>query len=266
MIDTHAHLDMKPFDIDRTEVISRAIKAGVSTIITIGIDIETSKKAIVLAEAHPGIYAAVGLHPHEAGRLCRVDIGELERLARHPRVVAIGEMGMDLYRDYAPEEAQRQALRWQLGLALKLDKPIIIHCRQADREVISQLQDYISSRNPGNSNPPGVIHCFSGDGDTASKYLEMGFYLGFGAYTGYLASKKIHSVIAGIPSDRFVVETDCPYLPPQSHRGQRNEPSYIPLTVETLATIRHVSPEVVARETTRNARRLFRLPDTESRD
>jgi TatD DNase family protein len=260
VIDTHAHLDMDAFDEDREEVISRACESGVTTIITIGIDIATSRKSIELAETHSGVYATVGLHPHEAGKFGEADIAEMGRLAAHPKVVAIGETGLDLYRNYAPEEAQRQLLGWQLELAARLDKPIIIHCRQAEREVIPLLDKWISELPPGRQ-IPGVIHCFSGNIDAARKYLDMGFYISFGAYIGYPRSKELHAVIAGIPSDRIVVETDCPFLPPQSHRGKRNEPAYVPLTVATLATIRNVPTEAIADETTCNASRLFHLPD-----
>jgi TatD DNase family protein len=259
MIDTHAHLDMDDFDRDREDVISRAHEAGVTTIITIGINLESSRKAVDLAENHPRIYAVVGVHPHGAERFTAGDLAGLEKLTVHPRVVAVGETGVDLFRNYAPEETQRLVMLQHLGLAAKVDKPVIIHCRQGERVVIPALRDWVGNRKGLGS--PGVIHCFNGDSEAARQYLNMGFYIAFGAYTGYPMSKKLHPVINIIPADRLVVETDCPFLPPQSRRGQRNEPSYIPLTVQALAQIRGVPAEDLARMTTDNARKLFRLGD-----
>jgi TatD DNase family protein len=180
-------------------------------------------------------------------------------------VVAIGEIGLDLYRNYSPRESQLQVLVWQLELAMRLELPVVIHCRQAEKDMLTLLRDWASSHNAPKGRPRGVVHCFSGDMDTAQQYLDMGFFISLGAYIGYPSSRHIYDVIRDIPQDRLVLETDSPFLPPQTHRGQRNEPSYLPFTVESLAEIREVSPETVARETTRNARRLFRIvPETEA--
>jgi len=261
IVDTHAHLDMAPFKRDCADVIARARDAGVSTIITVGIDLESSRQVIKLAENHPEIVATVGFHPHNVTGVREGDIANLAHMANHPRVVAIGEVGLDFYRRYSSQEAQLQVLKWQLELAVRVDLPVVIHCRQAEKDMLPLLRDWASRHKHLRGQPRGVIHCFSGDIDTARQYLDMGFFVSLGAYIGYPASVNMHSVIRSLPRDRLVVETDSPFLPPQSHRGKRNEPAYLPLTVELLAEIRQVSPETIAQETTKNARRLFRLPD-----
>jgi len=263
IVDTHAHLDMARFGKDRAEVIDRALDSGVSTIVTVGIDLESSRKAIRLAESYSGVLAAVGFHPHEAAGVTEADIDDLARIADLPRVVAIGEAGLDFYRNRSPREAQLQVLEWQLGLAVELDLPVVIHCRQAENDMLPLLRNWTANhRQPGRLST-GVIHCFSGDVDLARQYLDMGFHISFGAYIGYPSSRHLHSVIRSIPQDRLVVETDSPFLPPQSHRGKRNEPAYITLTVQLLADIRQVPPETLARETTQNAHQLFRWPNSE---
>ncbi len=259
IIDTHAHLDMDHFDKDRAEAIARALDSGVSKIVTVGINLESSKKAIELAENHAGVLATVGFHPHEADRVTEEDIASLAKIADHPTVVAIGEIGLDFYRNLSPREAQLQTLKWQLEVARKLGLPVIIHCRQAEKDMLVLLHDWTSAHQGSHGQPRGVIHCFSGDIATARQYLDMGFFISFGAYIGYPSSKHMHAVIRDIPQDRLVVETDSPFLPPQNHRGQRNEPAYLPSTVELLARIRKTSPGTVAEETTQNAHRLFRL-------
>ncbi len=259
IVDTHAHLDMNAFDSDRDEVIARAVDTGVSTIITVGIDVKSSKQAIELAERYPEILATVGIHPHEAGRATRADIDSLAEIATHSRVVAIGEVGLDFYRDYSPRKAQLQALAWQLELAAELEMPVVIHSREAHEEMLGILREWTSRSEKSPEQSPGVIHCFSGDSDTARQYLDMGFYLSLGAYIGYPASREAHGVIRSIPRNRLLVETDCPFLSPQKYRGKRNEPSYLPLTVEVLAKIRKEPLETVAGETTENAHRLFRM-------
>jgi len=257
IVDTHAHLDMDAFDEDRNDMIGRALGSGVNTIITAGTDLESSQKAIKLAEEHPEVLAAAGFHPHGAEKVKEEDIARLAEIARHPRVVAIGEMGLDFYRNLSPREAQIQVLKWQLELAVQLNLPVIIHCRQAEKDLLPLLRDWTSSQKPGRS--PGVIHCFMGDSNAAREYLDMGFFLSLGAYIGYPASRRAYATIKAIPDDRLLVETDSPFLPPQNLRGQRNEPAYVSLTVEMLAEIRGVFPDQIARETTRNAHHLFRL-------
>lgn len=260
LIDTHAHLDMSAFDEDREETIVRALNAGVGNIITVGTDLESSQKAVELSKRYAGIFAAVGIHPHEAAAIEKSDIARLCEIAGHPKVVAIGETGLDFYRDYSPKEAQIQALKWQLALSAELELPVIIHCRQAEADMLNLLSSCISDYGGVDKQYKGVIHCFSSDINTAKEYLNMGFYLALGAYIGYPKSAVTHDTIRSITGDSLLVETDCPFLPPQSYRGKRNEPSYLPLTVKALAAIRGESYENVARMTTQNAQRLFCLP------
>lgn len=255
IIDTHAHLDMPEFDSDRETVIKRAVAAGVSYIITNGIDLESSRKAVHLSEKYPSVFATVGFHPQDAGKMRPGDVDELARLAEHPRVVAIGEIGLDYYREKAPRQIQQQVLNRQLALAVTMDLPVVIHARQAEPDIIGILENWVLTRkiDPGKI---GVIHCFNGNHTIAQKYLEMGFHLGLDAYIGY-PSSRMSDVIRSIPADRLLIETDCPFLPPQNYRGQRNEPSYLPLTLATLAEIRSEPPKKTARQTSENARFLF---------
>ncbi|MFC2035771.1 TatD family hydrolase [Chloroflexota bacterium] len=257
IIDTHAHLGAKDFKEDLTEVIIRALQASVSTIITVGVDLESNQAAINLAEKYPEVLAAVGFHPHQANTVKETDVDKLAKFVDHPKVVAIGEAGLDFYRNYSSRDVQLQVLKWQLKLAIGLEVPVIIHCRQAETELLSLLSDCIRHHKNPSIRYQGVIHCFMGNTNTAQQYLDMGFHLSFGAYIGYPNASNMHAVIKGIPQDRLLVETDCPFLPPQVQRGQRNEPAYLPLTVALLAEIREVSFDTISRETTQNALRLF---------
>lgn len=258
ILDTHAHLDMPQFDSDREAVIQRAIAAGVSHIITAGIDLESSQHAIELAGRHSAVLATVGFHPQEARRMKNDDINKLAELAKSPRVVAIGEIGLDYYREKATREVQLQVLKQQLALAVIIDLPVVIHSRQAERDMPNVLKDWMLSFKTSRTRV-GVIHCYSGNVITAHKYLDIGFYISFGAYIGY-PSSHLSEVIKVIPSDRLLIETDCPFLPPQSHRGKRNEPAYLPMTLAALARIRGESVEKLAQQTTENAWRLFKRP------
>ncbi len=256
IIDTHAHLDMAPFSADRAEVITRAQEAGVGRIITIGIDLASSEVAIRLAEDYNGVWATVGIHPQHAAGVSEADFEKLTALARHPRVVALGEIGLDFFRDYSPHDAQIGVLERQLELAKKLGLPVVIHCRRAEREMIPRLRAWTSGLT---GTRVGVIHCFSGDEATLSHYLGMGFYVSLGAYIGYPSSSAMRGVVKSIPADRLLLETDSPYLPPQSRRGKRNEPAYVTETMRLLAEMRGASQEELSRETTANAERLFHL-------
>jgi TatD DNase family protein len=258
LIDTHAHLDVKEFDNDRSEVIARAVSAGVTTIITVGTDISSSQKAIELAEKYPQLYAAVGVHPHDAGRVEGSYHTQLKDLAKHPRVVAIGETGLDFYRNYSPREAQFAILRAQLELVAELSLPIIIHTRRAVQETIEILSDWVKRHFANSGKPRGVIHCFSEDVQTAKKFLDLGFYISFAGYATYPQSEAL-LVAKTIPIDKIMVETDCPFLTPQKYRGKRNEPSYVALTAEKLANALGLSIEKFATQTTENAQRLFNL-------
>ncbi|MEW6141874.1 MAG: TatD family hydrolase [Chloroflexota bacterium] len=259
IIDTHAHLDMPHFNSDRDKVISRAREAGVTTIINVGIDLKSSEHAIKLAEANSDIFAAVGFHPHEVSSVTTADVRRLIDLTRHKKVVAIGEIGLDYYRGYSTRKAQQKVLEWQLEVAADTGLPVIIHSRQAEKDMVATLRKWTSSPKLQNNSLRGIIHCFSGNIEIARQYLDMGFYISLGAYIGYPTSLSSHRTIRDIPTNRVLIETDSPFLPPQSRRGQRNEPSFLPVTLMALADIKEASLEVIAKETTDNARRVFRL-------
>jgi TatD DNase family protein len=259
IFDTHAHLDMPHFDTDREEMIERAQDAGVSLINTIGIDVESSRKAIELAEKHPGVVASIGLHPNESALVSKEDIDRLKQLSKHPRVVAIGELGLDYYRDETPRDAQLKVLRWELALAQEVRLPIIIHCRQAQEFLMPVIGEWCDSYLLPEDKPRGVLHCFGSDAQTAEWYIKRGFYISIGAYIGYPSSSQLRETLSSLPVERLVVETDCPFLPPQKYRGKRNEPAYTVITVGVLADIKNVTVEEMAEQTTRNAIKLFNI-------
>ena len=258
LIDTHAHIDMHHFDHDRDDVISRAMDNGVSRILTVGIDVKSSEAAIKLAETYKCIFASVGFHPHEAAKITQTDIRNLAQLAKNQRAVAIGEIGLDFYRNSASHQAQRQVMEWQLSLATETNLPVIIHSRQADDATIEVLEKWVSD-NPTSNDVRGVIHCFNSSRAVAEKYIDLGFNISLGAYIGYPSSVSKHEDIKHIPLNRLLIETDSPFLPPQTHRGKRNEPALITATLNSLATIRGIPPEAVAKETTSNAIQTFRF-------
>ncbi len=257
VIDTHAHLDMPEFDSDRDIVISRAFENGVTLINTIGINLPSCQRAIGLAEKYPGIIASVGFHPQESDGVDKADVGILAQLAQHPRVVAIGEMGLDYYRLKSSREKQIEVLKWQLKLAEEVNKPIIIHCREAQEDMLKIIRSWVGTDPTPLRRPRGVLHCFSGDLETAEQYISMGFFIALGAYIGYPSSGRLRDTIKNISSNYLVVETDSPFLPPQKYRGQRNEPFYSTITLGVLAEIQGLSSEEMAMKTTSNARRLF---------
>jgi len=246
---------MTDFAVDCDAVIERAVEAGVNKIITAGTSVKSSEKAIALAEKYPQVFAAVGIHPHESAGVQKADISRIAELAKNHKVVALGEMGLDFYRNYASQDSQYETLKWQLELASELRLPVIIHARQSTKEVLEILSEWVKQ---SHAESPGVIHCFQGDISAARTYLEMGFHLAFGGYIGY-PNSRLTEVMKTIPEDRLLVETDAPYLPPQKYRGQRNEPAYIRFTLEKMAEIRETTAEQVGKQTTENAMRLFRL-------
>jgi len=260
LIDSHTHLDMSRFDTDREKVIQRAAQSGVTTIINVGIDLASSQKTTEMAQRYPTVLAAVGIHPQEVKNISENEISTLADLARKTKVIAIGEIGLDFYRDCAPHEQQIKVLQWQLALADEMQLPIIIHCRQAEKEMVTTLTDWHASHG-FSSVPSGVIHCFNGSLELANNYINLGFYISLGAYIGYPSSKSLREVIKALPMDKLLIETDCPFLPPQSRRGQRNEPAYVEETATELGLIKGLSLEVVADCTTANAKQIFRIPD-----
>ena len=266
IVDTHAHLDMKDFDNDRGEVIARAEQAGVFRILTVGTGMPASEEAVAIADKHPSVYAAVGIHPHDALGVSKTDIDRLKELSKHPKVLALGEMGLDFYRMYSPRDAQGQVLQWQLELAIELRLPVIIHARQSAREMMHVLSEWMKQRGDISGKAPGVIHCFGNNIQSlidelkiAQHYLGLGFYLAFGGYVSY-AGSKAPELLKALPADRLLLETDCPFLPPQQYRKQRrNEPAYVTVTLQVMAEARGVTIEEMARQTTENANKLFKF-------
>lgn len=255
LIDSHSHIDMRQFNKDRDSVMERARRAGVAAVVDVGCDIASSEAAIALAERYDEVFATVGFHPHSAAAMGNGDIERLAELAKHPRVVAIGEIGLDFYRNLSPREAQVEAFRGQLDLARELDMPVVIHSRQASDEVFDIL-----SRWAGKSdNPLGVLHCFSGERRLASEYIDMGFFISIAGPVTYGKSSAA-DIACHLPLDKLLIETDCPFLTPHPHRGKRNEPSYVSLVAEKIGELRGIPGEEVAQCTADNAIRLFRLP------
>jgi TatD DNase family protein len=258
LVDTHAHLDMDDFDSDRDEVLSHAQAAGIEKIVTVGIDVASSKKAIELAAKYSWIYPAVGVHPHDAKKVERTDISRLRELAAHPKVVAIGEIGLDFYRNISPKEKQVQVVNWQLDLAAELNLPVIIHARQAVPETLSVLAEWVKRKSSSNYAPRGVVHCFSEDENVAKQYLKLGFMISFAGYVSYPSSKAA-MIARSIPVDKIMIETDSPFLPPQGYRGKRCEPAYVAITASVLANSFGMELEEFAHKTSENAARLFKI-------
>lgn len=258
LIDTHAHLDDARYDADRDAVMARAREAGVGAFITIGCDLATSRAAVELAARHPGVYAAVGVHPHDVKRIEDGWYDELRRLAGHEKVVAYGEIGLDYHYNHSPPKLQRERFREQIGLARELHLPVIVHTREAQEDTVAILREERADQ------MGGVFHCFSGDTWLAREALALGFYLSFSGVLTFRNAAPLQAIAQTVPLDRLLVETDCPYLTPVPHRGQRNEPAFVKLVAEKIAEVRAsrqpLTVEEVERITSDNARRLFKIP------
>lgn len=251
--DTHVHLNLDPYDGDRDDVIARARDAGVELIVNVGFDLATSRESIALAESHEFIYASVGMHPHDAAALTDDVLTELRSLASHPKVVAIGETGLDHYRDLSPRDAQDAAFRSQIRLARELGLPLIVHSRDALADTLRIVDD------EGAPEAGGVMHCFPGDAEYAREVIARGFHVGIGGPVTYSNRGRLVAVAESVPLNRLLLETDAPWLPPAPHRGKRNEPSYVALVARAIADIRGLAVADLARATTGNALRLFRV-------
>jgi TatD DNase family protein len=249
LVDSHAHLDDPAFDADREEVIERARRNAVAAIVTVGTDRASCEKARAIAEAHEGIYAALGYHPHESDRYAEDDLSALRELARASKVVAIGETGLDYAKKLAGAENQKRLFRRHLALARELGKPVVVHCRDAHADTRAILREADSTR--------GVIHCFSGNADDAREYVAMGFYLSIAGPVTFTNAHALRQTVRSIPLDRMLIETDCPLLTPVPHRGKRNEPSYVLYTAAAVAEAHGATREQVAEKTARNAAELF---------
>lgn len=253
LFDTHAHLDDGRFAGDLGAVLDRARAAGVERILTIGIDLETSRNAVRLAQEHDLLSAVVGIQPNHVAEAGEGDFDEIAKLLDEPKVVAIGETGLDRYWDRAPFELQEAYFRRHLKLGREKGLPVVIHCREAEGDVVRVLrEDYVAF-----GAVRGVMHSFSGDAETARACLEMGLHVSFAGMVTFKNNQALRDVARIVPLDRLLVETDSPYLAPMPHRGKRNEPSYVAHTAACLAEVFGVAPETLAEATARNARALF---------
>jgi TatD DNase family protein len=263
LVDSHCHLNDKKFDKDRDAVIQRARNAGVTAMVCIGYDVESSRRAVDIANSHDGVYAAVGVHPHDAKTLRPRDIDQLSRLADSAKVVAVGEIGLDYYRDLSPRDIQQGAFRDQLELARSLSVPVVIHARNADEETFEIIAEYEKQalRDWPKDRPLGIMHCFAGDLPLALRYIEIGFMISIPTTVTYPDADRTRSVTRGIPLRWMAVETDAPYLAPQRIRGKRNEPACVVDAVECVASVRGAKFEDVAEGTALSAAWLFGLGD-----
>ena len=253
LFDTHAHYDDESFDADRDAVLTALPEQGVGLILNPGCDVESSRKAVRYAAAYPHVYAAVGIHPENCGGCTAGDLDAIRALAQQPKTVAIGEIGLDYYwAENPPRDFQQQVLRQQLALARELALPVIIHDREAHADTLAIVREF-----PGVT---GVFHCFSGSPEVARELLKMGWYLGFDGPVTYKNARRAPEVAAVTPLDRMLIETDSPYMTPVPYRGRRNDSGYVHLVAEKLAEWKGVTPEEMARVTTENGKRLFRIP------
>jgi TatD DNase family protein len=265
LTDTHCHLDFRAFDNDREDVLKRCQEAGITRILNPGVDLESSRSAVRLAEKHAQIYAAVGVHPNDGVSWNTSTSQALRSLADHPRVAAIGEIGLDFYRNTTDRALQVRIFREQLDLAAEMGLPVIIHSRQALREtleILSAWRDELVRSNSALADQPGVLHSFEGDLELALQTIEMNFYLGVGGPVTFRNAPEKRALLSAIPLDVMLLETDAPFLAPTPHRGERNEPAYISWVAETLATLTNTPLSSVARVTTHNAASLFAWRET----
>ncbi len=251
LFDTHVHLNAEQFEEDLEEVIGRAQAEGVSHMVVVGFDRPTITKAMELAEAYDFIFACVGWHPVDAIDMKDEDMAWIEELAAHPKVVAIGEMGLDYHWDKSPKDVQKDVFRRQIRLAKKVKLPIVIHNRDATADVVEIL------REEGAGEVGGIMHCYSGSVEVAKECLDMNFYISLGGPVTFKNAKKPKEVAEAVPLEKLLIETDCPYLAPHPYRGKRNEPAYVKLVAEQIAELKGLAFEEVAQATTENAKRLF---------
>ncbi|APB37804.1 TatD family deoxyribonuclease [Heyndrickxia coagulans] len=255
LFDTHVHINDEAFKDDLEATIARAREAGVEKMTVVGFDRPTIQKAMALIDQYPFLYAAIGWHPVDAIDMKDEDLDWIESLAHHPKVVAIGEIGLDYHWDKSPKEVQQEVFRRQIRLAKKLDLPIIIHNREATEDCVQILKEE-NAQEAG-----GIMHCFSGSPETAKECIKMNFYISLGGPVTFKNAKKPKEVAAEVPLEKLLVETDCPYLAPHPYRGKRNEPAYVKLVAEQIAEIKGIPFEKVAEQTMLNAEKLFRIKD-----
>ena len=247
--DTHAHYESERFDEDRDELLGSMQSAGISLILNAGCCLESSEYGLKLAEKYPFIYASVGVHPHDAKDMTDGTASELEKLLLHNKAKAIGEIGLDYHYDFSPRDVQQKRFREQLELARRVKKPVIIHMREATSDTLSLIRDH--------RDVTGVFHCFPGSWETAKILLDMGWYLSFTGVITFKNARKALEVIAQMPLDRLMLETDCPYMAPEPMRGRRNSSLFLPYIAETVAQIRGITTQEAALITKENGMRLF---------
>jgi TatD DNase family protein len=258
-IDTHCHLNFHQFDADRDEVVQRALDLGVEIIVNPAVDLATSRQAIELAERYPGVYAQVGVHPNDTADFDAPILDELAELARHPKVVAIGEIGLDYYWERVPHAQQWAAFEAQLELAARLDLPVVLHCRDAHADLRDTLRKWVPGAQKQRASDAilGVLHAYSGDRAMAEEAFGWNMTLSFGGPLTFSNARGLHALLGQLPLDRLLLETDAPYLTPHPHRGKRNEPAYIPLIAQGLAGIKDVDVTQVAASTSALAKAVF---------
>jgi len=255
MIDSHCHLDFKDFDDNRDDVIQEAARAGVHTIVNVGADLTTSQRSVALAEKYDMIYATVGVHPHDAQTLDDRTFGEIKQLANYGKVKAIGEIGLDYYRDLSPRPVQKKAFHRQMQLAVELKLPVVIHTREAFQDTYDIVREYAGDL------PGGVFHCFPGTTDQAFKVFDLGFIIAVGGVITY-KNASMAVTASEVPLDKIMIETDAPYLTPVPHRGKTNRPAYVAHVRDKLAELHSISPQEVEKATDRTARKFYRLVET----
>ncbi|WP_058305637.1 TatD family hydrolase [Gracilibacillus massiliensis] len=251
LFDTHVHLNVSHFDEDREEVLQRAKEAGVEKMVIVGFDHETIPKAIEMAEKYDYMYAAVGWHPVDAIDMTDKELDWLEELSAHPKVVALGEMGLDYHWDKSPKQIQKDVFRKQIQLAKKVNLPIIIHNREATEDIIQVLQEEKAEE------VGGIMHCYNDSVEYVDACLAMNFYISLGGPVTFKNASLPKEVAKYVPEDRLLIETDCPFLAPHPNRGKRNEPAYVKLVAEKIAELREQNFEEISTKTTENAKRFF---------
>ncbi len=247
LIDSHCHLDNERFNGDRDEVLAR-IEEKLEFAVNIGYDLESSKRSVELAESHDYIYAAVGVHPTDIGIYSDEVEAELEELAKHPKVLAVGEIGLDYHWMTDPKEKQQEIFRKQLEMARRVGKPVVIHTREATRDTLDILKEYPDVR--------GIVHCYPGSYESAAEVMDN-YYFGVGGVLTFKNSKKLKETVKKLPIDRIVIETDCPYLTPEPYRGKRNEPVYVEYIAQRIAEVKGISYEEVVRITNENTKKAY---------
>ena len=259
LVDTHCHLNFRRYDHDRAEVLRRAHNAGVRRIIIPAIDLESCQQALALAASEQGLFASVGIHPNSSVAFHDSVMDELRQLARHAKVVAVGEIGLDYHWDKSPKPTQWRVFESQLALAAELKLPVIIHNREASADVMAILENWAPAAPASLHGRLGVLHSFSASGDIAERALDLGFYLGFSGPVTFKKADALRDLARRMPVNRILTETDGPFLAPQQRRGKRNEPAYVRYINDKLSELHGLPPEEMARQSTRNAERLFAL-------